>query len=261
MKYQLSAILGALTLLSATNVSAVSLCELQLTSKKGDSGQLQRTECLPSGGGDTGTGTGSGDTGTGSGAETEQYTVRYVLESITSYQTPFLAWYDEEINHSCPPDMFVTGIYSEHDNYYEDRRFKFTCAKFKTKATATHASLPITRNEQDVGFGYGPNNDWDEDINFTCPQGKFIVGMKSTHHNYFEDRTFNYICASMQVNNENLPAYTPAQACRQDQPNNLDMPGNNVALIGAIVGVHSVHSNQHEDRQTYIKYCDSIFED
>jgi hypothetical protein len=45
---------------------------------------------------------------------------------------------------------------------------------------------PATTDQCHWGHGYA--NAWDGLLNFHCTHSGFITGVKSTHHNHFEDR-------------------------------------------------------------------------
>jgi len=42
-------------------------------------------------------------------------------------------------------------------------------------------------------------NDWDKNVNYSCPSNKALVGVISTHSNSREDRRHRYRCCSMVV--------------------------------------------------------------
>lgn len=246
--------LSTLLLLSGFNMPAqASLCE----HIKGDVNEQSAKLIIPGDCGGTGGGSGGGTEPPG---EPEPIVGEvYDLEAVDSYMTQFMGTWDEEIEAKCPNDMFLTGVYSQHHNYYEDRKFKLICTEFQTKATNELASIPVTRNSN-VDKREGPNNPYDEDVEMTCPRGEFIVGFWSRHENNYEDRTFDYICSAMKVNGNAVAAYTSLNDCSWTNLNEWDMEFTQNASHGAFIGVESEHDNYKEDRQTKFEYCGSVYE-
>jgi len=51
---------------------------------------------------------------------------------ISSYKTVWVNNWDGKMNYRCPSNGVLVGLYSEHDNRKEDRRFKFYCGLLTT---------------------------------------------------------------------------------------------------------------------------------
>ena len=167
------------------------------------------------------------------------------LSQASRYYTSYINDYDASFAHTCPANMFVSGIYSVHSNHHEDRRFKLTCASVKAGSyTATRGSRSWT----------GYVNNWDQPVNFTCPSNKFIVGVGSYHSNRAEDRRFRFACAAMNV--KGGTAYPTT--CGSTATSNWDAVNNHVTYSGALTGISSYHHNHYEDRRTSARYCNAV---
>ena len=122
------------------------------------------------------------------------------------------------------------SIYSEHDNYYEDRRYRIGCIQ---------VSIPPYELEDCVWTDYV--NDWDEEVDYECPTNKVMTGMASVHDNHKEDRRWKFRCCGTKN------GYTTS--CSQsDFINDWDEPmafylGGTTTVF---TGVYSVHDNHYE---------------
>ncbi|KAH9504882.1 hypothetical protein Btru_060909 [Bulinus truncatus] len=87
--------------------------------------------------------------------------------------------FDKPINFTCPGNTVLVGIESYHDNYYEDRRFKFNCCE------ATVCQLSDLSNT-------GLLNDWDAKVTLLVPEGSAIKSVYSFHDDYYEDRRWSF---------------------------------------------------------------------
>ncbi|KAK7475350.1 hypothetical protein BaRGS_00033426, partial [Batillaria attramentaria] len=94
-------------------------------------------------------------------------------------------------------------------------------------------------------------NAYDRPVNFECPPGKTITGIKSWHLNYHEDRQWQFKCGY-------TPNLYPLANCRwsgyvneYDAVVNYKCPG-----TSAIKGWYSVHYNRREDRRYKFMCCD-----
>jgi len=100
-------------------------------------------------------------------------------EGWTSYVNEF----DKKFTFECPNDKLISGIYSVHDNYYDDRRFKFQCCRLSMQV-ATRA---------DAWSGY--KNAMDKGLDFQCDQSRALKGVSSQHANWHNDRQFAFRCS------------------------------------------------------------------
>jgi len=76
----------------------------------------------------------------------------------------------------------ITGAWSQHNNYKEDRLFTFECGELNPKYKL-------------VSCGWtGYVNNWDGELNFECTNNGLIRSMWSRHDNYKEDRLWRFEC-------------------------------------------------------------------
>ncbi|XP_048012784.1 hemagglutinin/amebocyte aggregation factor-like isoform X2 [Megalobrama amblycephala] len=87
--------------------------------------------------------------------------------------------YDEPLSYHCRPGQSISSIKSMHHNYYEDRQWDLGC---KDSSISTECFL-----------SHYVNN-FDQEFTFQCPTNYVIAGMHSFHHNYYEDRRWQFYC-------------------------------------------------------------------
>jgi len=92
-------------------------------------------------------------------------------------------------------------------------------------------------------------NDWDHEVDFSCPDGMFIVGVYSMHHNHYEDRRFKFRCVRFRNVSQKSCKWTK-WLNNWDRPVNFTCPDD-----GFLVGVNSIHHNHHEDRKFKYQCC------
>lgn len=105
--------------------------------------------------------------------------------------TGFLNAWSDPVSYSCPVGEVMVGIYSEHNNLPQDRRWKARClgiARVELKDTGAW-------NQEDGVNAY--INKGQDELDFTCPQQHVMVGMKSKHTKRIQDREFNFRCAQV----------------------------------------------------------------
>jgi len=95
----------------------------------------------------------------------------------------FVNKYDEKFRFECPPNELIDGIISNHENYYNDRRFNFRCCRLDNHVTAKEDDFTDWQNKLD-----GP-------LNFQCGDSRALKGVYSEHDNYTNDRRFSFRCA------------------------------------------------------------------
>ena len=128
-------------------------------------------------------------------------------------------------------DGMITGLVSYHDNYREDRRWRFY-----------HGSTDL-RCVQGNWSGY--KNSWDGWLSFSCPDRSVLNGVQSTHDNHREDRRWKFKCCR-------LPDYVVvARNGYTGYVNSWDgrMAWSCPRVNEAVVGVYSKHNNHREDRR------------
>ncbi|GFR94782.1 hemagglutinin/amebocyte aggregation factor [Elysia marginata] len=100
---------------------------------------------------------------------------------------------------------------------------------------------------QDVEF----NNEWDQPLNFECPEGKVIKSVYSIHDNGREDRRFKLVCGKAPSDAEPKQCeWTSDYVNEWDQPVMFLCPANYL-----VAGIYSVHDNSREDRRMKFKCC------
>jgi len=147
--------------------------------------------------------------------------------------------WDGQLNFECPLGEYVTRLYSYHNNWKEDRLWKYGC-------TYT------------PGIQFKPCywsrdlNSWDHEINYSACEHNgvgFISGFKSHHSNWHEDRIWKVKCCPLQdrcVDKCEWTGYINGWDDRMDHstPNGY-----------GIMGVQSDHHNFYEDRRWKIQMC------
>ncbi|KAK6194603.1 hypothetical protein SNE40_000209 [Patella caerulea] len=144
--------------------------------------------------------------------------------------------YDKPVSYECHPGQVLTKIVSQHNNYREDRQWDFQCAY--TAALTPKSSCKWTNKV----------NQYDKVMNFKCPKGGAITGLRSVHNNYYEDRIYDVKCCDVikQPKSCSLTGYV----------NTYDGKMNHVIKpCKYLHGIYSVHSNYHEDRRHRFYEC------
>ncbi|XP_063056142.1 dermatopontin-like [Engraulis encrasicolus] len=89
--------------------------------------------------------------------------------------------FDAPFDFTCQRNAVLTGIFSEHSNPHEDRRFMFQCCSANLRLHGCHWTQYL--------------NNFDQPFNYQVPNNMVIAGMSSYHHNGYEDRRYRlYIC-------------------------------------------------------------------
>lgn len=90
--------------------------------------------------------------------------------------------YDGPVTFQCEHNGFITGVKSHYNGGARDRRFQFRCC---------HKARYSSRNCKHTTYV----NRWDAEVKYRVPSGYFLTGAYSYHHNYYEDRRWNFeIC-------------------------------------------------------------------
>ncbi|BBN80532.1 hypothetical protein PA25_05170 [Pseudoalteromonas sp. A25] len=87
---------------------------------------------------------------------------------------------DQALNYTCRDGEFLVGMYSEHVQWAEDRRFKFACAAMRENSYLGTFLKPELCSED------GPSS-LDRPWDLGTTRGA-LIGMKSEHVNWAEDR-------------------------------------------------------------------------
>ncbi|XP_059156038.1 dermatopontin-like [Physella acuta] len=150
------------------------------------------------------------------------------------------AWmteFDQHFKIECPAQQFVKTLESIHDNGKEDRVWNFGC----------HI-LPHSAHVSGCEWS-GYKNNYDELLEFQCPNDGVITGVESIHDNHFEDRKWSFKCCNPIGYVTHACEFTP-YVNQYDQMLTYRVPDGMV-----LRGVNSVHSNHNEDRIFKFDIC------
>ena len=105
-------------------------------------------------------------------------------QPVTSFYPLSMTNYDAQWERICPDNHVLVSVASAHHNSYEDRRFVFGCMRFdRTRKTNCHWEPYY--------------NDYDREIDNACSSGYVFDGVRSTHHNSYEDRIYSFRCCQL----------------------------------------------------------------
>jgi hypothetical protein len=167
---------------------------------------------------------------------------RVVSVSRQAYaRKPHKEWinqYDQAFDYQTHGGSYISGIYSIHNNHYEDRVFNPYITTIRTSMYGKVLSHWV--NHMDGTFHY------------TCPRNKALVGMNSYHSNRHEDRRWRFYCASFRgvgIRHGGWPG---------NWQTHMDNGWSLQCGRSPLVGLASYHSNRREDRVWKHK-CGSIY--
>ncbi|CAH1252808.1 Hypp1016 [Branchiostoma lanceolatum] len=161
---------------------------------------------------------------------------RHEVVGDTSWSAmPWLNSFDEGLAFNCHGDnQAITGLYSEHDDYYEDRRFKIECRDLPRSPGQTWDS--------------GYQNLYEHPVNFRCPSNYVMTGMQSHHTSDYEDRQWSFTCKPVFGYRWYDCYWTPYNA--------LDGVSNVQTRVGYFfTGVRSHHYSWYLDRISSYRLC------
>ncbi|KAH3716254.1 E-selectin-like [Dreissena polymorpha] len=96
---------------------------------------------------------------------------------------------DGLLDYACPnKNQFINHVISQHHNHKEDRQFDFTCSDVVSGYDDSTTTCTYS----------GWVNEFDQPVNFRCPDDGFIHGMRSEHNNHHEDRKWDFFAARFQ---------------------------------------------------------------
>ncbi|CAG0886670.1 unnamed protein product [Darwinula stevensoni] len=152
----------------------------------------------------------------------------------TCGQSGFINDYDEPLTYMCPTNGIIAGVASEHENFYEDRRFDFKCCHLEGVCWSDCYLTPYV-------------NDYDEPMDYSVDPGYYITGAYSIHENFYERIDF-VMASSMVIACLFLGDVVSARPGHKwvndyDEPFNFACPFNE-----SIIRVESLHDNEREDR-------------
>ncbi|XP_075715929.1 hemagglutinin/amebocyte aggregation factor-like [Rhinoderma darwinii] len=146
--------------------------------------------------------------------------------------------FEDPFEFECQSRETINSISSEHNSYYEDRVWAFTCKKTLPSAGQCYWTPHYV-------------NDYDEVLDFICPLGEVLSGMKSENDNYYNDRRWKFSCCRGTSN------YI-VDCQLSDFVNVFDGRMNFIVPDGyVLVGAFSEHQNYFEDRIWKYQYCKS----
>jgi len=137
-------------------------------------------------------------------------------------------------------NVVITGLYSEHDNSKEDRRWKFAYGNTYREGKSRYTS-GLTCYPQEWSSWM---NSWDGVLNFNCPTNHVLNGIRSYHDNKKEDRQWKLKCCQAGGFSVEKLEWT-GYLNDWDGVLNYRCP----AVDQAIVGLSSYHDNYREDRR------------
>lgn len=170
------------------------------------------------------------------------------MEAPSQISSNFLNTYDGEVHIQNANNDPLAGMFSVHDNFHEDRRFKA-----RTRAVVEDEFSPQTGTQITLTSRHN------EPFKIVCDKDKVLTRLSSTHNNEYEDRRwtgqcthFNNThideetCTGFSVNNPSQGGYVN----EYDQPVDFTCPGGTV-----LVGVYAIHSRDHQDRKWSFRCC------
>lgn len=104
----------------------------------------------------------------------------YIVNVAADWQNEW----DKSLSVFCPIGNAINGVKSTHSSYYEDRRFEFSC----------ETVFNLKKRFYDECGWTGDLNNYEEPFSFTCPPNYVMTGVKSIHHDYYEDRKWDFTC-------------------------------------------------------------------
>jgi len=156
-----------------------------------------------------------------------------IQSSLTNYQN---GW-DEELIFSAGQDEMITGLYSNHDNKKEDRRWRFWTGSAPGVQCVNQQWSSSWENDYkgELSFSCGPNevlsgirseheindrrfkfrcckvsvqlinirethdlNTMDDDVHFRCGSSEVLSGLESYYHNWYHDRIWKATCVALK---------------------------------------------------------------
>merc|ERR1712025_180150 len=95
---------------------------------------------------------------------------------------------DYPLDYRCGAGELLTGMGGKFRGWYGDRQYQFKCCK-----------TPVWCQPKDCKES-GYVNKYDQNFDFTPPNGYQLTGMYSVHKNFYEDRIWKFRYCSFDVN-------------------------------------------------------------
>ncbi|XP_016373981.1 uncharacterized protein LOC107713070 [Sinocyclocheilus rhinocerous] len=93
-------------------------------------------------------------------------------QSAECYWTNYVNDFDQALLFECPAEHVMTGTSSYHNDYFEDRRWRFYCCRSPCVTKDCHWTSYV--------------NSFDEYFTWTVPSRNILVGAQSYHQNHEE---------------------------------------------------------------------------
>lgn len=146
--------------------------------------------------------------------------------------TGFLNGWDAAFSYTAPANTAINGLYSYHDNDTEDRRWR-----------VRYVSMDGVQCSPGGWTAY--QNEWDRNLDFTCPTNQVLAGFGSYHDNDTEDRRYQFRCCSVASSGFFVTG-TRYTGWGNDMDGVLDTQCGRGEMM---VGLNSYHDNDKEDRR------------
>ncbi|XP_073706330.1 hemagglutinin/amebocyte aggregation factor-like [Garra rufa] len=142
--------------------------------------------------------------------------------------------YKGSVYFVCPSGQSIGAMASEHSYYHHDRTWVFVCRDTYGRSGCYWTDFA---------------NDFEQLILFECPAQHVIAGMSSYYSNTYKDRRWNFYCCKS-------PSVSANCHWTKYLNNFTEYFLWAVPTANLLVGVHSYHQNQQEDRRWAYKYCE-----
>ena len=139
---------------------------------------------------------------------------------------------------------FVNGMSSSHENWYEDRLFKWRyCRQSDGSVPAFTTKIVLTTT--------GYDESWTRSCENENNGHSAIIGGTSTHDNTYEDRIWTFECGNLDTSLFSLTdCYWSGSLNSYDNTFSYDCANN-----GVVRAIHSKHDNYYEDRIWEFECC------
>jgi len=139
--------------------------------------------------------------------------------------------WDQPFSATAPLHSVISGLFSEHLNRDEDRRWRVKYSRVE--------GIDISSESE-----WSAESQWDDPFSLECPPGWVITGLASHHDNGREDRKYKIQCSKV-LDSSKMVLHEWGDYLN-DYDDKLEF---NPAKNRFIVGFGGVHSNTDEDRK------------